>query len=81
MKLTKITVHAGVTFNHPFESYSNFRYGVSLEASPEETDDDEQITRLSAELQNYANAHVEAQKKAKLEALAELDAAQVCGIS
>lgn len=32
MQIVRITVHAGCTFNHPHESYSNFRPGITLEA-------------------------------------------------
>lgn len=32
MNVTKISVSAGRTFNHPFERFSNFRPGVTLEA-------------------------------------------------
>lgn len=39
MKVTEITVHAGRTFNHPFEQFSNFRPGLSMTASLEEGED------------------------------------------
>ena len=32
MQITEITVHAGRTFNHPYESYSNLRPSLTLRA-------------------------------------------------
>lgn len=39
MIIQEITVHAGRTFNHPYERYSNFRFDFSLKAQIQEGDD------------------------------------------
>lgn len=39
MKITKITVHAGGSFNDSFEQFANHKPGVSLEAEVSDGDD------------------------------------------
>jgi hypothetical protein len=56
MFVTEITVHAGRTFNHPHESYSNFKPGVSMTATIEPGEDSGEATKL---LQARAEGAVE----------------------
>lgn len=60
MKITEITVHAGRTFNHPYESYSNFKPGVSLRATLSDEEDPEAATKA---LQAQAEHMAEQQKQ------------------
>lgn len=39
MKVTNVKVSAGRTFNHPYESYSNFKHSVVLDAALEDGED------------------------------------------
>lgn len=66
MKIEKITVSAGRTFNHPFESYSNLRPEVHLVASVEDGDDPEKCAK---ELQAKAESLVEDHKQNMLRSL------------
>lgn len=69
MKITEVTVHAGRTFNHPHEDYSNLRPQVTLRAVLGEEDDALQCAR---ELQAKAEGLVEDHKRSMLESLEEL---------
>lgn len=60
MKVVEITVHAGRTFNHPYEGYSNFKPGVSLKATLAEGEDPEAAVK---ELQATAERMAEGQKQ------------------
>lgn len=66
MKIHRITAHAGCTFNHPYEAYSNFRFGMTIEAEPEGNENCEEI---AAALHSAVQAEIEAQKQSKLEEL------------
>jgi hypothetical protein len=70
MKITEITVHAGRTFNHPFEQYANFKPGLSLRATLSEEDDVEQATKA---LQLIAEQLAEGQKQQILADLRQLE--------
>ena len=63
MKITDITVSAGLTFNHPYESYSNFRPNVTYHAAVEEGEDKIACTRV---LQELADNEMERWKQKKL---------------
>jgi glycerol-3-phosphate O-acyltransferase len=72
MKIIEITVSAGRTFNHPYESFSNFRPEVSFKATLDEGINVENATK---ELQRRAESHVEEIKTkilAKLKAESEM---------
>jgi hypothetical protein len=57
MKIVRITAHAGCTFNHPHEQYSNFRPGITLEAEVEKRDDLEVVVKeLQAATQELLDA-------------------------
>lgn len=66
MKVTQITVEAGRTFNHPYESYGNLRPALSITAQLEEGDDWEACTR---QLQAQAEAQIEMHKLAMLQTM------------
>lgn len=59
MHVTEITVSAGITFNHPYEQYANFRPAVTLKASLGEDDD---YKRCVSDLQRQANEIIEQRK-------------------
>lgn len=69
MKVTEITVSAGRTFSHPYESYSNLKPFVSLKATLDADDDPVKATR---DLQAQAETIVEDHKRNMLASLAEL---------
>ena len=69
MKIKEITVHAGRTFNHPFESYSNLRPSVSMTADISENEDPEEAIRT---LQAKAEGLVEDHKQNMLSSLEEI---------
>ncbi len=69
MKIEEITVHAGRTVNHPFESYSNLRPAISLRATLDEGEDPEKATK---ELQAKAERLVEDHKNHMIESLENL---------
>lgn len=58
MKITRITVHAGRTFNHPYERYANYRFDLSLEAdlNPDE-EPGLQLVTLQRLAEGYADEH------------------------
>ena len=70
MKVTQITGHAGRTFNHPYESYSNLRPQVTLTATIDESDDPLAAARS---LQHNAETLVEDHKRAMLQSIEELE--------
>lgn len=58
MKITRITVHAGRTFNHPYERYANFRFDLSLEADLTPEDDPGlQLVTLQRLAEGFADEH------------------------
>lgn len=66
MKIEKIIVSAGRTFNHPYESYSNLRPFVELLAIIQEGDDPE---KAAQDLQAMAERLVEDHKQNILRSL------------
>lgn len=68
-RITEITVSAGRTFNDPFESYANFKPGVTLRASIDEGED---ATVVVKELQAKAEGLMEDHKRNLLKSLREL---------
>lgn len=69
MTITKITVTAGRTFNHPHEQYSNLRPEVTLEASlAEGADPVEAVRRLQAQAEGLVEDH----KQGMLKSIEEL---------
>lgn len=69
MKITQITVNAGRTFNHPYESYSNLRPSVSLTATIQPGDD---ATACIKQLQADAEQLVEDHKNHLLASIEQL---------
>lgn len=65
----KITVSAGRTFNHPYESYSNLRPNVTIEAA---LDPGEDVDAAIKSLQAKAEGLVEDHKQAMLRSIEEL---------
>lgn len=60
MRMTKITVHGGRTFNHPTEPYANFRPGLSVEAEILEGENwEEKATQLQTRVEVFLDAHKE----------------------
>jgi len=58
MKVTEVKVSAGRTFNHPFESYSNLRCDVHLQAVLEDGEDPKAATQqLQAQAEEAAETH------------------------
>jgi len=70
MKVVEVTVSAGRTFNHPYESYSNLRPNVTLKAVLE---GDEDYAAAVQTLQAKAEALVEDHKQHILRSLHELE--------
>lgn len=68
MKVTQVEVSAGRTFNHPYESYSNYRPSVTLTAT---LDDSEDVAEATRKLQAQAEALAEEQKQQQLKACTE----------
>jgi|SRR6266850_4164025 len=73
MKVTNVSVSAGRTFNHPFESYSNLRPYVKLEAM---LDDGEDAAAAVLALQAKAERLVEDHKANLLESLERIHEVQ-----
>lgn len=69
-KVTTITVNAGRTFNHPYESYSNLRPSVTVTATLDEGEDFVEVTK---QLQAQAEGLVEDHKNHMLNSLRELN--------
>ena len=58
MKITEVRVSAGRTFNHPFESYSNLRCDVHLQAVLEDGEDPKAATQaLQAQAEETCETH------------------------
>ncbi len=58
MKLTKVTVSASRTFNHPYERYANFRFEIRLEGEVEEgLSIQQQIDSMREEAEANAENH------------------------
>ena len=58
MKIYKVHVSAGRTFNHPFEQYSNFRCDVQLQAEIEDGEDPVITTQaLQAQVEKITEDH------------------------
>lgn len=58
MHYTKLTVTAGRGFNHPHESFANFRFDLHLEAELTEDDDPKACLKtLQAQAEEAAEAH------------------------
>lgn len=70
MKVTQVTVNAGRTFNHPYESYSNLRPSVTFTAQVEDGEDYRAITH---KLQAEAEQMVEDHKQHMLDSLHKLE--------
>ena len=66
MQIRKIIAHAGRTFNHPHEDYSNLRPGITLEA---ELGDGEDAVACAKALQHQAEQLAEDQKRNLLAAM------------
>lgn len=69
-KVREITVSAGRTFNHPYESYSNLKPFVSVTATME---DGEDFVAATKQLQAQAEELVEDHKNHMLNSLRELN--------
>lgn len=69
MRVTEITVGAGRTFNHPFESFSNLRPSVTFKAELQDGDDPATVAR---DLQAKAESLVEDHKQFMLTSLRNL---------
>ena len=60
MKVKEITVQAGRTVSHPFESYANLRSDITMRADLEDGDDaDAAIKALQAEAENRVQGHID----------------------
>jgi predicted nuclease with TOPRIM domain len=70
MRVTEITVHAGRTFNHPYEQYSNLRPSATLKATLAEGEDADEALR---QLQVKAETLVEDHKRNLLESIEEIE--------
>lgn len=69
MQIKQVTVSAGRTFNHPYESYSNFRHHVELIADVLDGESPEESTKA---LQAKAESMVEDHKQNLLRSVREL---------
>lgn len=69
MKVTEITVGAGRTFNHPFETFSNLRPSVTFKAVLDDGDDPISVAK---DLQAKAESLVEDHKQFMLTSLRNL---------
>lgn len=69
MEITEITVSAGRTFNHPYETYSNLRPNVTVRAVLVPGED---VVKAINDLQALAEKSVEDHKQALLHSLEEL---------
>lgn len=65
MKIEEVIVSSGLTFNNPFESFSNFRPSVTLKASM--SPDGENVESATRKLQEKADNMVREHKKKLLE--------------
>lgn len=69
-RVTEITVSAGRTFNHPYESYANLKPMVTVRAALEEGEDWQEATKS---LQATAERLVEDHKRHMLASIEELE--------
>lgn len=69
MKITTIRVSAARTFNHPHESYANFRFEITQEAALQDGDDPDQCR---AQLLEQTEAATEAHKQRILDDIERL---------
>lgn len=69
MQVREITVSAGRTFNHPFESYSNLKPMVTVKADLADGEDFEEAIKA---LQAKAESLVEDHKRHMLKSIEEL---------
>lgn len=75
MKITEIIVELGMTFNHPHESYANYRPSVTIRATLESGENEREAVKI---LQGRAEVLLEEQKAAILARLqAEAEERQV----
>lgn len=70
MRVQEIVVSAGRTFNHPYESYSNFKPGVSMKATLDAGEDPVAATQA---LQAKAEQLVEDHKRNTLDAVEKME--------
>lgn len=70
MEITEITVSAGRTFNHPYETYSNLRPNVTIKANLAPGEDAQKAIN---DLQALAEKSVEDHKQGLLRSLEELN--------
>ena len=70
MKITEIIVHEGRGYNHPYEQYNNFKQGITLKATLDETDSAENCTKRLHEIASY---EIEAIKNKTLDSLKKID--------
>ena len=69
MEITEITISAGRTFNHPYETYSNLRPNITIKATLAPGENPQQAIN---DLQALAEKSVEDHKQALLHSLEEL---------
>ena len=69
MEITEVTVSAGRTFNHPYETYSNLRPNVTIKANLAPGEDAQKAIN---DLQALAEKSVEDHKQGLLRSLEEL---------
>lgn len=74
MKVKEITVHAGRTFNHPYEAYSNLRPEVTMVVELAGDDNPEECVK---EIQAKAESLVEDHKQHMLRSLDQLHDAEL----
>ena len=70
MVILEMTIHEGRTYNHPFESYSNFKQGVEIKASLSENENPEREGKL---LQERASLLMDEIKNKTLQSLVKLN--------
>ena len=69
MTIEEITIHAGRTFNHPYEQFSNLRADVTVRATMGDNDNPDEVIRT---LQAKCEKSVEDHKGVMLSALEKL---------
>lgn len=53
MRVTKVTVREGITYNNPYTTFSNFRHDVEISADFDRFDDDEEIEKLRRDAREH----------------------------
>lgn len=71
MKITEIIVHEGRGYNNPYESYSNFKQGVTFKATVD--DEKESVRNCTKTLQEKASQAIEIIKNKTLESLKKIN--------